>query len=165
MSQKEENKVKKMKIAGKAVLAEDFQQQIAELTEALQRERADAMNLRRRHEDQIASMQTNVKVNVIKDLLPILDNLELSIKHIPADLADHEYIKGVQAIVKQFEKTFSSLGIERIATVDEEFNPHLHEAISMEEGDCEKEIITEELRSGYKIGDDVIRHAMVRVKG
>ena len=165
MSQKEENKVKKMKIAGKAVLAEDFQQQIAELTEALQRERADAMNLRRRHEDQIASMQTNVKVNVIKDLLPILDNLELSIKHIPADLVDHEYIKGVQAIVKQFEKTFSSLGIERIATVDEEFNPHLHEAISMEEADSDKEIITEELRSGYKIGDDVIRHAMVRVKG
>lgn len=160
-----ENKIKKMKVAGKAALAEELQQQIAELTEALQRERADAMNLRRRHEERVTLMHTTVKASIVKDFLPIVDNLERALKHVPDDLVDHDYVKGVQAIIKQFEKTFSSLGIERIATVGEEFNPHVHEAVSMEEGDDEKEIVTEELQSGYKIGDDVIRHAMVRVKG
>lgn len=143
----------------------DLQQKIAELTDALQRERADAVNLRRRHDEQIAGLRSTIKAHVIKDLLPVIDNFERALKHVPADLEGNDYIKGVQGVVKQFEKTLVDLGVERIATVGEQFNPHLHEAISMEEGDGEREIVTEELQSGYKIGDEVIRHAMVRVKG
>lgn len=142
-----------------------LEQQIAELTDALQRERADAMNIRRRHDEQIASLRTTIKAHVVKDLLPIIDNLERALKHVPADLADNDYIKGVQAVVKQFEKTLADIGVERIATVGEHFNPHLHEAVSMEEGDGEHDIVTDELQSGYRLGDEVIRHAMVRVKG
>jgi molecular chaperone GrpE len=70
----------------------------------------------------------------------------------------------VQGVVKQFEKTFADLGVERIKTVGEAFDPHYHEAISMEEGDSDEEIVSEELQAGYRIGDDVVRHAMVRVK-
>lgn len=137
---------------------------VDQLTEALQRERADAMNLRRRHEDDIASLRTRVKAAVIKDLLPIVDNFERALKHVPEDLAENDYVKGVQGIVKQFEKTLADIGVERIKTVDEPFNPELHEAVSAEEGDGDTEIVSEELQAGYKIGDDVIRHAMVRVK-
>lgn len=141
-----------------------LQQQIAELTEALQRERADVINVRRRHEEQIASLRTSLKAHVVKDLLPIIDNFERALKHVPADLVDDDYVKGVQGVVKQFEKTLADMGVERIATVGEPFDPHLHEAVSAEEGDG-PEIVSEELQAGYKIGDDVIRHAMVRVKG
>ncbi len=142
----------------------DLQQQLGELTEALQRERADAINIRRRHEAEIASLRTRVKASVISDLLPVIDNFERALKHVPTDLADNDYIKGVQAVVKQFEKTLADMGVERIKTVGEPFNPHLHEAISMEEGDGGQEIISEELQAGYRLGDDVLRHAMVRVK-
>ncbi len=142
-----------------------LEQQIADLTEALQRERADASNIRRRHEEQIAGLRTSVKVSVVKELLPVIDNFERSLKHIPENLKDDDYIKGVQGVVKQFEKVLADMGVERVATVGAEFNPHYHEAVSMEEGDGEKEIVSEELQSGYKIGDEVIRHAMVRVKG
>lgn len=142
----------------------DNSKQIDELVSALQRERADAENLRRRHQQEIANLRNFTKASVIQDLLPALDNLELALKHVPADLADNDYVKGVQNVVKQFEKTLSDMGVERIKTVGEHFNPEFHEAVSMEEGDGDNEIISEELQPGYKIGDDVIRHAMVRVK-
>lgn len=168
--------------------AADLQQQIAELTEALQRERADVMNIRRRHDEQMANLRTTLKAHVVKDLLPVIDNFERALKHVPechaelvsASRADNDeilkqvqddikkyddYVKGVQGVVKQFEKTLTDMGVERITTVGQPFDPHVHEAVSMEEGDGEHEVVSEELQSGYKIGDEVIRHAMVRVKG
>jgi molecular chaperone GrpE len=144
--------------------AQKLEEHIAELTQALQRERADAVNLRRRHEEQIASMRTSVKASVIADLLPIIDNFERALKHVPEDLANNDYVKGVQGVVRQFEKTLADIGVERIKTVGEPFDPHIHEAVSAEEGEGGPEVVSEELQAGYKIGDEVIRHAMVRVK-
>lgn len=144
--------------------ATELEQQITQLTEALQRERADATNLRRRHEEQVAGLRTTVKAGVVRDLLPVIDNFERALKHVPADLADNDYIKGVQGIVTQFEKTLEQLGVERIKTVGEPFDPNLHEAVSMEDGNGKMEIVSDELQAGYRIGDDVIRHAMVRVR-
>lgn len=146
-------------------LVNDLEQQIAELTEALQRERADVTNIRRRHDEQMAHLRTTMKAHVVKDLLPVIDNFERALKHVPAELTNNDYVKGVEGIVKQFEKTLADMGVERIATVGQPFDPRLHEAVSMEEGDGEQEIVSEELQSGYKVGDEVIRHAMVRVKG
>jgi molecular chaperone GrpE len=141
-----------------------LQQQLGEVTEALQRERADAINLRRRHDEQITNLKNVVKANVVRDLLPVIDNFERALKHVPAELEDNDYIKGVQAVVKQFEKTLSDLGVQRIATVGQPFDPRFHEAVSMEEGDGADEIVSEELQPGYILGGEVIRHAMVRVK-
>lgn len=141
-----------------------LENKISELTDALQRERADATNIRRRHDEQLANVRNVAKANVVRDLLPVIDNFERALKHVPADLEGNDYIKGVQGVVKQFEKTLSDIGVQRIATVGEPFDPEVHEAVSMEEGDGAEEIVSEELQSGYKLGDDVIRHAMVRVK-
>lgn len=141
----------------------ELEQKIGELTEALQRERADAINIRRRHEEQIAGLKSVVKAQVVKDLLPVIDNFERALAHTPKDLENNEYIKGVQAIVKQFEKALQEVGVKRIKTVGEHFDPHVHEAVSVE-GDGTEEIISEELQSGYTLGDEVVRHAMVKVK-
>jgi molecular chaperone GrpE len=140
-----------------------MEDQVAQLTAALQRERADALNLRRRHEEQISSMSSSAKASVVRALLPVIDNFERALKHVPAELEGNDYIKGVQGVVKQFEKTLADLGVQKIKTVGEPFDPHLHEAVSMEDGDGDQEIVSEELQSGYALGDDVIRHAMVRV--
>jgi molecular chaperone GrpE len=141
----------------------DLEAQIAQLTEALQRERADAVNLRRRHDEDMANLRTRVKAMVVADLLPVIDNFERALKHVPAELTDNVYVKGVQGVVKQFEKTLADMGVERIKTVGEPFDPTVHEAVSAEEGDG-PELVSEELQAGYKVGDDVIRHAMVRVR-
>jgi molecular chaperone GrpE len=141
----------------------ELEQQIADLTEALQRERADVINVRRRHDEQVALLKDMIKANVVRDLLPVVDNLERSLKHVPKDLEGNDYIKGVQAVVKQFEKTLADSGVQRIKTVGEVFDPRYHEAVSMEDGDGTVEVVSEELQAGYTLGDEVIRHAMVRV--
>ncbi len=143
---------------------EALQQQIADLTEALQRERADATNLRRRHEEQVAGLKIIVKANVVRELLPVIDNLERALKHVPKGMEGNDYVKGVQAIAKQFEKTLTDMGVERIKTVGELFDPRFHEAVSMEDSEGAVEVVSEELQSGYKLGDEIIRHAMVRVR-
>lgn len=157
-------------------VAEQLATENAQLTEALQRERADATNIRRRHDEQIASLRSTVKASVVKDLLPVIDNFERALKHLPAAVSQEsrdmsqeekqlrEWVEGVKKILLQFEKTLADIGVERIKTVGEPFDPHLHEAVSMEEGDGKQEVVSEELQSGYRLGDDVIRHAMVRVK-
>ncbi len=141
----------------------ETQQQLGELTQALQRERADALNMRRRHDEELAGLKMRVRSNVVRELLPVIDNFERALKHVPQELADNDYVKGVQGVVKQFEKTLADIGVERIKTVGEPFDPRYHEAVSMDEGEGSDEIVSEELQSGYRIGEDVIRHAMVRV--
>ncbi|HEU5005215.1 MAG TPA: nucleotide exchange factor GrpE [Candidatus Saccharimonadales bacterium] len=142
----------------------ELEQKIAELTEALQRERADAINVRRRTEEERIQMAGFYKAMVVRELLPALDNLERALKHAPKDLTEHDYVKGVQGVVKQFDSVLNSLGVERIKTVGEVFDPKLHEAVHMEDGDGNVEIVCEELQPGYKLGDEIIRHAMVKVK-
>lgn len=146
------------------VASEGLSQQVAELTEALQRERADSTNIRRRHDEDMANLRTRTKANVVRELLPVIDNFERALKHVPEDLEGNDYIKGVQGVVKQFEKTLQDMGVERIKTTGEPFDPHYHEAVAMEEGDGDQEIVAEELQAGYAIGQDVIRHAMVKVR-
>ena len=142
----------------------DLQKQIVGLTEVLQRERADSLNLRRRAEEERAGMADYYKAAITRELLPAIDNLERALIHTPKDLKDHDYVKGVQGVAKQFEDCFKQLGVERIKTVGEHFDPHLHEAVHMDDTGGDHEIIAEELAPGYKLGDEVIRHAMVKVK-
>lgn len=158
----------KPKAKNKKNVVEDLKQQVGELTEALQRERADSLNIRRRHDEQIASLKDLVKVGVIEDLLPVIDNFERALKHVPKDLENNDYVKGVSGVVKQFEDTLQQMGVEKIMTVGEQFDPNLHEAVGVEGDENElsagTEMVSEELQSGYKLNDVIIRHAMVKVK-
>jgi molecular chaperone GrpE len=142
----------------------ELQQKIDDLTEALQRERADSVNLRRRVDEERAKLGDFYKSMVVRELLPAIDNLERALMHIPKDLKGHEYTKGVQGVVKQFEQCFKQLGVERIKTVGAEFDPRLHEAVSVEDAGGQVEVVCEELQPGYKLGDEIIRHATVKVR-
>ncbi len=138
--------------------------EVEQLTEALKRERADVINIRRRTEEDKLRLAGYYKSMIIESFLPVIDNFERSLKHVPENLINDPYMKGVSGIIKQFEDTLSSLGVKKIETVGAEFDPQFHEAVSMEGEDGDKEIVTEELQSGYQIDDQVIRHAMVKVK-
>ena len=147
-----------------------LQEQINSLSEQLLRERADAMNVRRRADEERLRMASFYKAHVLKELLPVIDNFERAmraadaVKHEAGSTKHTELLRGMGSIYKQFVAALEKLGVEKIKTVGEHFDPELHEAVTMEEGDGEHEIVSEELQSGYKIGDEVIRHAMVRVK-
>lgn len=146
-------------------IAEQLAVENAQLNDAMLRERADAMNVRKRAEEEKLKLGGYYKAMVVKELLPTIDNFERAMKSVPKDLEKNDYIKGIESVVKQFAQTLEKLGVERIKTVGEHFNPELHEAVTMEEGDGEHEIVSEELQSGYIMNGEVLRHAMVRVKG
>jgi molecular chaperone GrpE len=146
------------------VKVKELEAKVSELTQALQIERADAINLRRRHEQELSSIHKNARAHVIEELLPVIDNLDRALRHVPDDLVNNTYVKGIEGIIRQFEKTLFSMGLEKIKSVGEHFDPNLHEAISLDEGNGDIAIICEELQAGYKLNGEVIRHAIVKIK-
>lgn len=144
---------------------EELEQQLGELTLDLQRTRADFENYRKRTEaDKAAAYQHGQSAAILK-LLPVIDNIERAITYMPDELQDDKWAQSVVALVKHLEKSLEGLKLTRIdAKLGTEFDPEVHEAIQFDEAaDGEREVIAEELQAGYKLGDSVIRHAMVKV--
>ncbi|MBI3983783.1 nucleotide exchange factor GrpE [Candidatus Microgenomates bacterium] len=141
----------------------DLEQKIGELTADLQRVHADFVNYRRRSEEEQGQVMEIAKQAVLAKFLPIFDNLDRVTHHIPKDLADNAWVQGIQQVGKQAESIFTELGIERIAAKGQPFNPEFHEALHVE-GEGETEIVAEEVQPGYKIGDQVLRPALVKVR-
>lgn len=144
---------------------QELEQQVGELTEDLQRVRADFENYRKRSEQEKEMARASGKVSTVSKLLPVIDNIERAIGHTPPELADNAWAQGVAKLVKNLEKSLSELNVTRIqAHPGDRFDPELHEAIQFdEEADGEHEVIAEELQAGYLLGGDVIRHSMVKV--
>lgn len=143
----------------------DYQQQIGELTLDLQRVRADFENFRKRVEiDKQASIAYGEE-KATKTLLPVIDTIERAINHVPADIVDNEWVKGIVSLSKQLHKTLDDLGLQRIdATPDTTFNPELHQAALFDDStDGETEVVAEELQAGYYLNGRPIRHAVVKV--
>ena len=155
----------KKKTVGSPEIAE-LKQQLGELTEALQRERADATNVRRRAEEDRIKMANYFKASVIKELLPFIDNFDRALKHAPkfTDKTAEDWLKGLEGVNKQLSQALELMGVKRIETVGHPFDPKYHEAVQMDgNGEGSNEVVTEEFVSGYTIDDEVIRHAMVKV--
>jgi len=154
--------IKEQKISKKDL---EFGQKIIELTEDLQRTRADFENYRKRVESEKTIARESGQIHSILKLLPVIDNIERAIAYLPEDLKDNSWAQSVVGLVKNLEKSVDGLGLKRIeAKPGTIFNPDLHEAIQFdEESQGEQEIIAEELQPGYLMNDRPIRHAMVKV--
>ena len=128
-----------------------------ELLNDLQRTRADFENFRKQVDLQKEQAKKLAQDATVMKLLPLIDDMSRAISSNPETLAP---------VAKTLEKTMADLGLAKIATAEgTEFNPDLHDAISMDESsDGEKEVVAEELRPGYLYHGEVLRAAMVRVK-
>ena len=151
--------VKKVHKKPSAKANKDFE----ELTNDLKRVQADFINYQRRTEEEKAQIMEIAKQTVIAELLPILDDINRALSHVPKELKDNPWAQGVAQVAKQTESTLQTFGVEPIKAKGEEFNPEVHEAVSFDEGDGEHEVVLEELRKGYKLGDKIIRPSMVKV--
>jgi molecular chaperone GrpE len=135
-----------------------------ELINDLQRVRADFENYRKQVEFEKSRVADAARAETAMKLLPVIDNIERAIAHAPADLSNNSWAQGVIALGKNLEKSLSELGLTRInAKPGEPFNHDLHEAVMMEDGEGEHEVIAEELRPGYVLNGQVIRPSMVKV--
>lgn len=144
---------------------EELEQQVGELTQDLQRTRADFENYRKRVESEKTAAREAGQMSMVLKLLPVIDTIERAVGHMPAELQEDKWAQGVAGIAKNLQKTLEGLNLQRIdAAPGTEFNPELHEAIQFDEDAAgEKEVITEELQAGYLLNGQTLRPAMVKV--
>lgn len=143
----------------------EFEQKLGELTQDLQRTRADFENYRKFAETEKDRVRESGQASAILKLLPVIDNIERAISYVPEDIKDNTWVKGVSGLTKGLDKSLESLNIKRIdAKPGTIFNPDLHEAIQFDEdAKGDREVISEEMQAGYLLNGHPIRHAMVKV--
>jgi molecular chaperone GrpE len=141
----------------------------AELKDRFARRQADFENYRKRVERERTETYNRVVADVAAKLLPVLDNLkraletEASVEASESDEFRH-FLSGVDLIYKQLNGVLDALGVKPIAAVGEQFDPHIHEAVVTEATDeYEPDTVMQELVAGYRLGDKLIRPAMVKV--
>ncbi len=159
-------KDKEEALEAEEVLEEKEDGKLEELTDKLLRLTAEYENYRKRTSKEKESLYENAKANTVAAFLPLFDNIEKAIKLKPEDKSGEwrAFSDGVDLMKKQMEEILTSLGITAIDAVGEEFDPEWHNAVMHIEDDSVGEgIIVEEFQKGFKTGDKVIRHSVVKV--
>ncbi|MBD0326645.1 MAG: nucleotide exchange factor GrpE [Pyrinomonadaceae bacterium] len=140
-----------------------------ELQETLARRQADFENYRKRIERERVETYNRVVGDVVGKLLPVLDNLrraldaEASMQAAESDEFRH-FLHGVELIDKQLRDVLEGLGLEPIEAVGKPFDPHVHEAVATEQSeDYEPDTVVQELVRGYRLGEKLLRPAIVKV--
>ena len=153
---------KKDKKAAKKHGDEDLKkikEELEQMTELAKRTMADMQNLKRHQEEERKVLISMGNADLIKQLLPVLDNLDRAKEHLPEGA--EEWFKGLEISISQIHQIFDASGLKPIVCLGEKFNPDFHEALV--QGPGKKDTIVEELEKGYLLGDRVIRHAKVKV--
>jgi molecular chaperone GrpE len=135
--------------------------QNADLEDRLLRARAEFDNARRRAERERSEYLQFAAMDMVKDLLPILDDLERALK---VETADRKYAKGVELICQRMAETLKKMGLEPIETAGSRFDPNLHQAVErVQTEEAEDQAILGEFQRGYNFKGKLLRPAMVRV--
>jgi molecular chaperone GrpE len=140
------------------------QAQAADYLDGWQRARAELDNYRKRVTRERTEWEASTKGDVILSLLPALDDFDLALANLPDELSKHEWVNGIVLVHRKLRGQMEALGISEIETAGQQFDPLLHEAVTHEKSEAHQpgEII-DVMRKGYRLGDKVIRAAMVRV--
>jgi len=143
---------------------DDLKLKTDEFSDGWQRERAEFANYRKRMARDLDAQKANFKVDIIKKYLVVKDDLDRALKNLPEHLQDEAWLNGITLINQKLTTLLNSEGIEPVPAEGLAFDPQIHEAISNEENeDVESGFIIEVVQQGYKLGDRVIRPALVRV--
>ena len=141
----------------------------ADLKDKLQRRQADFENYRKRVERERSETYNRVVADVAAKLLPVVDDLKRALEaeaSVEASESDEfrDFLGGVDLISKKLNGVLDALGVKPIAAVGTPFDPHIHEAVVTEPTDeYEPDTVMQEIVSGYRLGDKLIRPALVKV--
>ena len=157
---------KKEKKAKKETKKEDSVKEAVEKAIKAEQEKymrlaAEYDNFRKRSQKEREALYTDIKADTLLKFLPVYDNLERALKQ---ETADEAYRKGVEMIMDQFKATMEKLGVSEIESEGQKFDPEKHNAVMHidDEAYGENEIV-EVFQKGFKVGEKVIRFAMVKV--
>lgn len=139
----------------------EFEKKYNDVNEKYMRTLAEYDNYRKRTIKEKESIYPEAKAVVVEKFLPVMDNFQRAI-----DSAENKdgFYEGVVMLKKQMDDVLTALGVEEIKSVGEEFNPEFHNAVMhVDDEEQGENVIVEEFQKGYKIGERVIRHSMVKV--
>jgi molecular chaperone GrpE len=133
----------------------------ADLCDRLLRARAEFDNARRRIERERSDFLQFAAMDLVREILPVLDDFERALK---VETADRDYAKGIELIYQRLFETLKRLGLEPIETEGRKFDPNQHEAVQrVQTGEAEDQAILGELQRGYNFRGKLLRPAWVRV--
>lgn len=139
-------------------------QKIEELNDRLLRNMAEFENFRNRSEKEKSAMFEIGAKSVVEKILPVVDNFERGLDAVSDEDRENAFVKGMEAVYKQFSTVLEEIGVVPIEAVGKEFDPNLHNAVMHDEDDSmEANVISEEFQKGYMYKDSVVRHSMVKV--
>ena len=139
----------------------EFEKKYNDVNEKYMRTLAEYDNYRKRTIKEKESIYPEAKATVVEKFLPVMDNFQRAL-----DSAENKdgFYEGVVMLKKQMDEVMTALDVEEIKAVGEEFNPEFHNAVMhVDDEEAGENTIVEEFQKGYKIGDRVIRHSMVKV--
>jgi len=141
----------------------DAEQKLSQMTELGKRAVADMENMRRRMDDDRSRMMLFANVELIKGLLPIVDNFRRANSHLPKEIPEQlkGYTDGISQITNQLSLLLEKEGVKKIEAAGKPFDPTFHEAITMAKGP--KDTVIEVLEDGYTLSTHVLRPAKVKI--
>jgi molecular chaperone GrpE len=140
---------------------EETEAKVSEFKDSWLRSQAEFQNYKKRIERDNELMKFSMKGDIVKKILPVLDDLERALQNRPAD---DLWANGIELVVRKFQNIVESEGIKRIEAEGAEFDPNFHEAISNEPSEeVESGHVIAVVQNGYMLGERVIRPALVRV--
>jgi molecular chaperone GrpE len=143
---------------------EEKGKQCAEYLEKLQRTAADFDNFKKRSIKEKEAIYIDAVSDVVGSFVPVMDNLERALAAMTADSTAQTLKDGVDMVFKQFREAFKNIGVEEIKSVNEKFDPMIHNAVMhVEEETFGTNTVIEEFQKGYVYKEKVIRYSMVKV--
>ena len=140
---------------------DETEKQMNALKEALARCMADMQNYKRRAEEDKMRFVKFANSELLKELIPIIDNFDRSCQHLPDSLKEDAWAKGVMHTHDDLMKALEKIGVKRIETVGKKLDPTKHEAVL--QGPGEKDVVVEELEPGYMYHEETLKPAKVKV--
>lgn len=152
------------KTAPEKTEAELLKEEVESLKDKMIRHAAEFDNFKKRTQKEREELYSMAVCDTIEKILPVKDNLERAVSAAEAESGESSMTEGVKMIMKQLDDILAAMGVEKIKTVGEEFNPELHNAVMHEENEAFGEnTVSEELMSGFTCKGKVVRFAMVKV--
>lgn len=141
-----------------------LEQDVATFRDQYLRTAADLKNFKRRTDEERSNLIRNATAGLLMKLLPILDDFDLAMQHVPAEIAASPWFNGVQGVQRKLQTVIESEGVRPIEALGQPFDPNFHDAVMHEDAGPEQAgKVTADLRRGYTLNDRVIRPSMVKV--
>lgn len=138
-----------------------LQEELRKLRDIAARAQADLQNAKIRMEKEAVELRVFAMQGLIERLLPTIDNFQRSFEHLPEELTDHDWVKGLRATEQQMMADLKIVGLERIEALGKPIDPMLHEVVSTGQGSVDTVVTV--LENGYALNGKIIRPAKVLV--